>query len=245
MKNMKDTIILGVIVIMICLVGTIYAAHENKANLEIEAPIEVAEPESPEAEVKVTTTLTAYTSAGFAVEVSIPTPPQRKVKHVPVEEMGEEKETSEDEVMVIEEEELVTETSVITPVHTYNNKDAEYDDLINSYSDWDGDTSWFELLGSKHITGYDACKSCCGKEVDDLNYGVTASTSHVKMGRTCAVNGLAFGTVIYIDGIGFRVVEDRGGMSNGNVDVYCDTHDQCYAITGTYDVYLVWSPDWV
>ena len=249
MKNMKDTIILGVIVIMICLVGTIYAAHENKANitidnLEIEAPIEVAEPESPEAEVKVTTTLTAYTSAGFAVEVPIPAPPERKIVEAP-EEAPEEKMGEEEEE--IPEEELVMEPSVITPVVRtyYNSKDGEYDDILNSYSDWDGDTSWFELLGSKYITGYDACKSCCGKEVDDPNYGVTASTSHATMGRTAAVNGLPFGALIYIDGIGFRTVEDRGGMSNGNVDVYCDTHDQCYAITGTYDVYLVWSPDWV
>ena len=239
MKNVKDTIILGILLLAICIMGTIYAVHENKANvtidnLEIEAPIEAAEPESPEIEAETkATTMTAYTTAGFAVEVKIPTPLERKIVEAPVESQDEE--VTEPSVI-----------SVITPVvRTYNNKDAEFDDILNSYSDWDGDTSWFELLGSKYVTGYDACKSCCGKEVDDPNYGVTASTSHVKMGRTCAVNGLPFGAVIYIDGVGFRVVEDHGGMVNGNVDVFCDTHDECYAITGQYDVYLVWSPDWV
>ena len=101
----------------------------------------------------------------------------------------------------------------------------------------------FESMGTRHITGYDCCKQCCGKDPSDPYYGYTASGRYVKQGRTCALNGYAFGTVVYIEGLGFRVVEDRGGMRNGGIDVYCDDHPSCYAVTGDYQVYLVWSPD--
>lgn len=89
-------------------------------------------------------------------------------------------------------------------------------------------------LGSYWITGYDICLQCCGK-LD----GITASGAAATVGRTCAVNNLPFGTVLYIDGIGERVVEDRGGMVGNVVDVLCADHSACYAITGQYDVYIV------
>jgi 3D (Asp-Asp-Asp) domain-containing protein len=91
----------------------------------------------------------------------------------------------------------------------------------------------YEYMGSYSITGYDACYSCCGK-----TDGITASGTKATAGRTVAMKGVPFGTKIYIDGIGERVVEDRG-VGYGTVDVYCDTHAECYAITGRYDVYMV------
>lgn len=91
-------------------------------------------------------------------------------------------------------------------------------------------------LGSYRITGYDTCVKCCGK--DDA---ITASGTIAEVGRTCAASkDLPFGTVLYIDGIGYRTVEDRGGAINGNrIDVLCADHPACYAITGWYDVYIV------
>lgn len=58
-------------------------------------------------------------------------------------------------------------------------------------------------------------------------------------GYTCACNSLPLGTVIYIEGIGTRVVEDRVGRSGLIVDVFVDSTSDAYAITGTYDVYIV------
>lgn len=100
-----------------------------------------------------------------------------------------------------------------------------------------------EYFGEKYITGYDCCYDCCGKNPGDRGYGLTASGTYVMEGRTCACNDLPFGTVIYISRLGFYVVEDRGGMNNGNIDVYCNTHDTCYAITGNYQVYVMYRPE--
>lgn len=89
-------------------------------------------------------------------------------------------------------------------------------------------------LGRWQVYGYDTCEECCGK-----TDGLTASGTVAMVGRTVAANGLEFGTVLYISGIGERVVEDRGGMGHGVIDVLCADHAACYAITGEYDVYLV------
>lgn len=89
-------------------------------------------------------------------------------------------------------------------------------------------------LGQYYITGYDICVSCCGK-----TDGITASGAQAEVGRTVAANDLPFGTRLYIDGIGERVVEDRGGMSSNVIDVLCIDHPECYSITGTYDVYII------
>jgi len=88
--------------------------------------------------------------------------------------------------------------------------------------------------GRYYITGYDTCARCCGK-----TDGITASGAAAAVGRTVAMNGVPFGTRLYIEGIGERVVEDRGGMSAQTIDVLCADHPACYAITGWYDVYWI------
>ena len=91
-------------------------------------------------------------------------------------------------------------------------------------------------LGTYYITGYDICYSCCGK-ID----GITASGAKATVGRTIAApSNFPFGTRLYIDGIGERVVEDRGGSISGQrLDILCNNHSECYAITGYYDVYII------
>ena len=45
----------------------------------------------------------------------------------------------------------------------------------------------------------------------------------------CAVNGLPFGTVVYVDGWGFLTVADRGGMDGWyDVDIYLDSEAACW-----------------
>ena len=92
------------------------------------------------------------------------------------------------------------------------------------------------FLGNWKVTGYDICVSCCGN-----TKGITASGTQATVGRTCAAGkDLPFGTVLYIDGIGYRTVEDRGGgVNGGHIDVLCNNHPECYSITGRYDVYVV------
>ena len=90
-------------------------------------------------------------------------------------------------------------------------------------------------LGEYQIYGYDPhCAHCCGK-----TDGITASGVEAIIGRTVAMSkDIPFGTEVYIVGLGHYVVEDRG-VGPGIVDVACENHAACYAITGRYVVYIV------
>lgn len=88
-------------------------------------------------------------------------------------------------------------------------------------------------IGRFKITGYDACKKCCGK-----TDGITASGVKATAGRTIAMKGYPFGTKIYIEGLGTYIVEDRG-VGSGVIDVFCNNHTECYAITGYRNAYMV------
>lgn len=90
------------------------------------------------------------------------------------------------------------------------------------------------LLGTYYITGY--CRKCNG--VNGCWRLQTASGKTATAGRTVAMKGLPFGTRIYIDGIGERIVEDRG-VGSGVVDVFCSSHGQEYGITGHRKVWIL------
>ena len=81
-----------------------------------------------------------------------------------------------------------------------------------------------QIAGEKYvITAYCACMQCCGK-----NDGITASGAKAVEGVTVAMDkSIPFGTMIYIDGIGERIVQDRGGAIKGNrIDLYFDSHQE-------------------
>ena len=71
------------------------------------------------------------------------------------------------------------------------------------------------------ITAYCPCMKCCGK-----TDGITASGDKATEGVTVAMDkSMPFGTKIYIDGVGERIVQDRGGAIKGNrIDLYFDSH---------------------
>ena len=78
------------------------------------------------------------------------------------------------------------------------------------------------LVSEKYIaTAYCACKKCCGK-----TDGITASGVKAVQGVTVAMNkSIPFGTRVYIEGVGERVVQDRGGAIKGNkVDIFFNNH---------------------
>ena len=78
-------------------------------------------------------------------------------------------------------------------------------------------------IGKYKITYYCACKQCCGK-----TNGITASGAKVQEAVTVAADTskLPFGTNIYISGIGWRTVQDRGGAIKGNrLDIYISSHN--------------------
>lgn len=80
-------------------------------------------------------------------------------------------------------------------------------------------------------TAYCSCEKCCGTWAENRPDGVvyTASGAVAQEGVTIAADWdvLPPGTVVYIDGLGERVVQDRGGAIKGNsVDVYFEDHDE-------------------
>lgn len=91
------------------------------------------------------------------------------------------------------------------------------------------------------ITGYTpTCKHCCGK-TDCIG----ASGKKIVVGESVAMNradmksfGLEYGDKIYIEGIGERVIVDTG-CDQGVIDVACDNHENCSAITGYRRVHYV------
>lgn len=72
-------------------------------------------------------------------------------------------------------------------------------------------------------TAYCPCEQCCGH-----NHGITATGERPIEGLTIAADWdiLPPGTLIEIEGLGYRVVQDKGGAIKGRrIDVYFENHD--------------------
>lgn len=75
----------------------------------------------------------------------------------------------------------------------------------------------WQYLGKWKTTGYCPCRRCNGR-----NAGRTASGAPMVPGRTIAVGGLPFGTVLKVNGQEY-VVEDRG-TPYGHIDILYGDH---------------------
>ena len=83
----------------------------------------------------------------------------------------------------------------------------------------------FEYLGEYNCTAY-----CCEKypHICGTGSGKTASGQPIQADVTVAVGDtkkLPYGTVIYIEGVGIRIVQDTGKLGKHQIDVAVDTHD--------------------
>jgi len=78
------------------------------------------------------------------------------------------------------------------------------------------------------VTAYTAGYESTGKTPNDPSYGITASGVPVEEGVTVACpKSIPFGTKIFIEGVGERVCQDRGGaITEGHVDVYMPDKEQ-------------------
>jgi 3D (Asp-Asp-Asp) domain-containing protein len=84
------------------------------------------------------------------------------------------------------------------------------------------DTKQIKETETYLITAYTAGYESTQKKKGEKGYGLTASGATVQEGRTIACDrSIPFGTEFYIDGIGIRVCEDRGGKIKGkHIDLY-------------------------
>ena len=88
----------------------------------------------------------------------------------------------------------------------------------------------FTYMGSWRITAYAYTGSAC------------ANGQYPTTGYTIACNSLAFGTEVYIQGVGFRTVEDRGPTWLGDewCDLYLGNTAECIQWGNQYrDVWIV------
>ena len=75
-----------------------------------------------------------------------------------------------------------------------------------------------EYLGTFEMTAYEWTGNPC------------ANGNYPEVGYTVACNSLPLGTTVYIEGVGYRVVEDRGAEwhSSNWMDLYMGDVDSCY-----------------
>ena len=92
-----------------------------------------------------------------------------------------------------------------------------------------------EFIGKKKITFYCPCATC-----NPGNPGRSALSKPLVVGQSSAMGrSYPLGSLIYIEGIGFRIVDDRG-VPNSTVDVCVASHAEAYKLGVRYcNVYLV------
>ncbi len=74
--------------------------------------------------------------------------------------------------------------------------------------------------------------------------GITASGARVRPGTIAADTRLfPFGTIMYVPGYGYGIVEDRGGAIRGHkIDLYFRTHQQALEWGRQHKQVRVWLP---
>lgn len=96
-----------------------------------------------------------------------------------------------------------------------------------------------EYAGEFQCTAYctEKYQHICGE-----GHGITASGQPIQADVTVAADQalLPYGTVLYIEGVGVRVVQDKGaGVQGYHLDVAVDTHENALAWNG-YGEHRVW-----
>ncbi len=81
------------------------------------------------------------------------------------------------------------------------------------------------------VTAYSNHVRSTGKSSGDNEYGITASGKKTREGVTIAADWrvLPKGTKVFIEGIGIRIVQDKGGAIKGNkIDLYFEDEDDAW-----------------
>ena len=111
--------------------------------------------------------------------------------------------------------------------------DSEYsEDTSNGWSD--GATDNLTYLDIWTVSFYCPCVACTNS-----GNGITASGTYAQPWHTAATDGLEFGATLYVEGLGYFVVEDRG-TSYGWLDIFVSDHNEALALgLQSRAVYLV------
>ena len=98
----------------------------------------------------------------------------------------------------------------------------------------------------KYLGKFDA-SYYCGEEYPHIcgtGNGITASGVKAISGITIAADTsvIPMGSYVYIEGVGVRIVQDRGGGIKGNkLDIFVDTHDEALekSVLRDADVWII------
>lgn len=124
----------------------------------------------------------------------------------------------------IQEEEKVAQTAEIKATEPQETQDPE---VIPEPAQEPEEPEWITATA----TAYCSCEICCGKWAKNRPNGIvyTASGAVAQVGVTIAADWNIYppGTVLYIEGMGERIVQDCGGAIKGQkIDVYFESHEE-------------------
>ncbi len=118
--------------------------------------------------------------------------------------------------------------------------EIERDIYASRFQNWQNLTA--ELNAQTDLTltyaGSFSCTAYCAEEYVHIcgeGHGITSSGAKVQPGVTVAADTsiLPYGTVVYIEGVGLRVVQDTGSAVVGNkLDVSVNTHAEALSWSG-------------
>lgn len=90
-------------------------------------------------------------------------------------------------------------------------------------------------LGDWLITFYCPCEACCGPWAT----GYTASGDPAEEWKTVATDQFEFGTELYVEGLGYFTVQDRG-VEGAHLDIFVSDHQEALELgEQTRTVYLL------
>ena len=139
----------------------------------------------------------------------------------------------EEQIDAMTEKQAILETKIESLINlSFFQKKPPYEanrGIIDGAEDEVAETvepEWIEYL----CTAYCGCEKCVGKWHTE-GYTLTASGWAAQEGLTIAADeSYPFGTVLYLEGLGERVVMDRGSAITGNrIDVYFESHEDALA----------------
>ena len=103
-----------------------------------------------------------------------------------------------------------------------------------------------EILHLDYVGDFKCTAYCVEKypHICGTGNGITASGQPVQAGVSVAVADLEtfpYGTIIYIEGIGIRIVQDTGSFDPSKIDIAVDTHKNAlnWSGQGKHKVYIV------
>ena len=153
-------------------------------------------------------------------------------------DMKEQMQSLEDERKELEK---LLETSEVEKVEyeiALQNQSEIVSDLAYKLSQKQDEILHYDYCGEFTITAY-----CCEKYPHICGGGNTASGVRPTPELTAAVCDLEmfpYGTIIYIEGVGIRVVQDTGGFDSSKMDVAVKTHKEAVAWkTAKHKVWIV------